>query len=625
MPPKRPMSSPGPSAKRQRTALTLEKKLEIVNRAEAGEGNTALGRHFGLGESTIRNIKKNAEKIKSAVVDSSQVSSKIVTKVRNPIMTKMEKMLSLYIERETKTKTTLSFDHLRVKALEIYGRLCSEASEEVSGDIVSFNASRGWFSKFVNRHKLHNLAVRGEQANDDHEAVGRYPEQLRAMIAELGITPKQVFNADETGLFWKRMPKRTYISKDEMTVSGFKAAQDRLTLLMCSNAEGDCKMKPLVVYHSLNPPALQGLSKNMLPVHWAANKKAWVTGQIFEDWFANHFAVEAERYCREQNLAFKVLLLLDNAPAHPKHLDSIHPNITVRFLPPNTTSLIQPLDQGVIPTFKAYFLRRTFSQMLQATDGFEKPGRLPTVREWWKSLNIRHAINNIDESWREVKPSTLSGAWKSVWAEGVHTLKGFPAFTAAVQDCVALGLKIGGEGFSDLKTADVLELLDSHDEELSVDDLRLTQTEGDNDEEESVELQVKDFTVKQLGEFFKAAEHLAQMAMDMDPSLERSQHFSRSLQSTLLPYKQIYAEKQNAAKQTTLTTFFKPVSSAAGSSRSSVSLPSPLDDPDDRQSRISTATVALSKKKKKEEKKKEERKKDCLDIGGSPHAPWSSK
>ncbi|XP_062909428.1 uncharacterized protein LOC134349284 isoform X2 [Mobula hypostoma] len=73
------------------------------------------------------------------------------------------------------------------------------------------------------------------------------------------------------------------------------------------------------------------------------------------------------------------------------------------------------------------------------------------------------------------------------------------------------------------------------------------------------------------------SEHLAQMAMDMDPSLEWSQHFSRSLQSTLLPYKHIYAEKQNAAKQTTLTTFFKSVSSpAAGSSKSSVSLPSPL-------------------------------------------------
>lgn len=55
-----------------------------------------------LGESTIRNIKKNAEKIKSAVTDSSHMSSKIVTKVCHSIMTKMH---------EPKKKQ-LSADHL---------------------------------------------------------------------------------------------------------------------------------------------------------------------------------------------------------------------------------------------------------------------------------------------------------------------------------------------------------------------------------------------------------------------------------------------------------------------------------------------------------------------------------
>ncbi|XP_059841238.1 uncharacterized protein LOC132402398 [Hypanus sabinus] len=70
------------------------------------------------------------------------------------------------------------------------------------------------------------------------------------------------------------------------------------------------------------------------------------------------------------------------------------------------------------------------------------------------------------------------------------------------------------------------------------------------------------------------SEHLAQMVTDMDPSLAQNQHLSHFLPSTLLPYEQTNAEKQNAAKQTTLT---KLVSSpAAGSSESSVSFPSPL-------------------------------------------------
>jgi hypothetical protein len=48
--------------KRKRTSLTLEMKLEILRRADAGERSSALGHAFNLGESTIRNIKKNADK-----------------------------------------------------------------------------------------------------------------------------------------------------------------------------------------------------------------------------------------------------------------------------------------------------------------------------------------------------------------------------------------------------------------------------------------------------------------------------------------------------------------------------------------------------------------------------------
>ncbi|KAK0056907.1 tigger transposable element-derived protein 1 [Biomphalaria pfeifferi] len=64
----------------------------------------------------------------------------------------------------------------------------------------------------------------------------------------------------------------------------------------------------------------------------------------------------------------EVLLILDNAPGHPAHLDKCTPNIKVLYFPPNTTSLIQPTDQGVISTFKAYYLRRVINNALAATE-----------------------------------------------------------------------------------------------------------------------------------------------------------------------------------------------------------------------------------------------------------------
>ncbi|GFU27732.1 tigger transposable element-derived protein 1 [Trichonephila clavipes] len=154
-----------------------------------------------------------------------------------------------------------------------------------------------------------------EVASADEEAARKYPEKLAKIIKDGEYCAHQVFNADETGLFWKKMPTRTYIAKSEKTASGFKAAKDRVTLLLCSNASGDRMLKPLLVNRSLKPRALKGKDLNTLPVHWMANKKAWVTTAIFTEWFNKCFVPEVENYMNEMGLEFKILLILDNAPA----------------------------------------------------------------------------------------------------------------------------------------------------------------------------------------------------------------------------------------------------------------------------------------------------------------------
>ena len=44
------------------------------------------------------------------------------------------------------------------------------------------------------------------------------------------------------------------MTEEEKALPGNKPMKDRLTLLMCGNASGDFKVKPLSVYHSDNPP-----------------------------------------------------------------------------------------------------------------------------------------------------------------------------------------------------------------------------------------------------------------------------------------------------------------------------------------------------------------------------------
>ncbi|XP_053262554.1 tigger transposable element-derived protein 1-like [Podarcis raffonei] len=99
--------------------------------------------------------------------------------------------------------------------------------------------------------------------------------------------------------------------------------KDRLTLLFCANASGDLKIKPLLVYHSENPRAFKKhkVDKEQLSVMWRSNSKAWVTRVLFVDWVNLAFGPAVKQYLLDNNLPLKALLLMDNAPAHPKGLE----------------------------------------------------------------------------------------------------------------------------------------------------------------------------------------------------------------------------------------------------------------------------------------------------------------
>ena len=134
----------------------------------------------------------------------------------------------------------------------------------------------------------------------------------------------------------------------------------RLTLLMCVNACGDFKVKPLLVYHADNPRVHKrnNVLKCKLPVMWRAKFKVQRNGLLdiflwMHECFMNEvFAPSVKKYLQEKGLPIKCLLLLGTAPAHPPCLveDIVDEFdfIPVNFLPPNTTTIFQPIDQQAI-------------------------------------------------------------------------------------------------------------------------------------------------------------------------------------------------------------------------------------------------------------------------------------
>jgi hypothetical protein len=153
------------------------------------------------------------------------------------------------------------------------------------------------------------------------------------------------------------------------------------------------------------------------------------------------------------------LLILDNAPGHPTILDNSVPNIRVVFLPPNTTALLQPMDQGVIATFEAYYLRGCLQQLIHETGNDDNR----TVREFWKSFNIKKVVENSNLSWKEVTPFTMNSVWKNILPQCAISDDLQNSVLQIQKDIVKLAQNVD---FKDVDE-DNVELLQSHSEKLS--------------------------------------------------------------------------------------------------------------------------------------------------------------
>jgi hypothetical protein len=100
-----------------------------------------------------------------------------------------------------------------------------------------------------------------------------------------------------------------------------------------------------------NPRALRGFNPRAHPVIWRLNKKAWVTKAVFNDWYSSCFCPAVQKYPKERNIAFKVLLGLDNAPGHPTILGSMWESVK-SFLCSRSSVFVAALGSKTIATLR---------------------------------------------------------------------------------------------------------------------------------------------------------------------------------------------------------------------------------------------------------------------------------
>ena len=95
----------------------------------------------------------------------------------------------------------------------------------------------------------------------------------------------------------------------------------------------------------------------VLPSRYRNQRKIWMGGKLFEDWLRE---VDRKFAFEEKNVPF----VIDNCPAHP-YIENLKA-IKLYFLPPNTTSKTQPMDQCVIHSLKEKYRKNVVWKIIQS-------------------------------------------------------------------------------------------------------------------------------------------------------------------------------------------------------------------------------------------------------------------
>ena len=132
---------------------------------------------------------------------------------------------------------------------------------------ADFKASNGWLESFKKRHNVACGVACGESASVSEMTVTEWTSRLPDLCR--GYEVKDIFNMDETDVFYRALPDRT-LTICGTDCYGGKRSKERLTAVLCCSWTGEM-MKPLVIGKSINPRCFRNLNKDSLPEVWNHN------------------------------------------------------------------------------------------------------------------------------------------------------------------------------------------------------------------------------------------------------------------------------------------------------------------------------------------------------------------
>ncbi|XP_066153520.1 tigger transposable element-derived protein 6-like [Euwallacea fornicatus] len=493
--------------------ITLKEKIELINIAEKDNLSVRkLAEKFKIGKSQAAEILQKKEKFRKMWQSGDSLGQKL-NRLKN-VPQKIDKECLDWFSRIRSQNIPISGSLIKAKAKEIACKLKYE----------QFSASNGWLEKWRKRHNISFKSISGESADVNPQDVSEFLQKLPSLF--LGYRPQDIYNADESGLYFRALPDKTLALKSEKCV-GNKMSKDKLTILFCVSMAGE-KEKLLVIGKAARPRALKNVPIKDLPATWKSNSKAWMTREIMKEWL-----LDMDRRMRIQNR--KILLFLDNAGSHPRDLNL--ENIKICFLPPNCTSVCQDL---------------ILKHVLTKVDGALSASELA------KSINILEALYFVHRAWNNVSQATIKNCFaKAGFKKNESSLSAseeqyeqedflpLSLLASLIRNCKEVCSTVGPSEYVNIDEAIFTEEQCNIDYELSEE---REQDRQENDEEEIIITEIS--SIKSYSEALKVIEDLKIFAQDDFVAFQKLKSVESHFQCCLLK------EKQKTMKQSKIVDFF---------------------------------------------------------------------
>jgi transposase len=221
--------------KRKHVTLTIINKLKVIEQLENGVSGKKIAQEFGISQQTVSDIKKQKESIKTFALkfdvgnDKSSVSNRQTLKKPKEVL--LEEAVLKWYSQQRSSGVDVRGDELRAAAEEFAKHL----------KIHNFTCSSGWLWRFRQRHNITKRKICRE-ALSDVESVEPFRKKINEII-QSGICNSQIYNAGETGLFWRGLPENTQAFHREQSTPRQKTNQERVSALFCANSDGNHQLK----------------------------------------------------------------------------------------------------------------------------------------------------------------------------------------------------------------------------------------------------------------------------------------------------------------------------------------------------------------------------------------------